>query len=222
MQHYVIITLDQVRCDNRDNGTTEVTYVRPDKFTAKAIMEREYLELTVQDLDGNMMVDVLMDCSNNDYRVFFRLTRESAKALLQDMDGNDDETPRKMAYYCVQVPIYPGSYNATAEEMVHEIERGIDKEGFGVMAVSLIGSIQEDDIGKYDPCKLWWENLSCEERGYLVCSYLKREVDDSFDPGWYENDTLPQADIDLREAIVKVHDFVADCTDNEWMRIEKE
>ena len=64
-----------------------------------------------------------------------------------------------------------------------------------------------------------FKNDSIEVQGACVVDFLKRELDSAFDPGWYENNILDKDSEDLRQAFVKVLNFVADVTDNEEMRI---
>ena len=64
-----------------------------------------------------------------------------------------------------------------------------------------------------------FKNDSIEVQGACVVDFLKRELDSAFDPGWYENNILDKDSEDLRQAFVKVLNFVADVTDNEEMCI---
>ena len=64
-----------------------------------------------------------------------------------------------------------------------------------------------------------FKNDSIEVQGACVVDFLKRELDSAFDPGWYEHNILDKDSEDLRQAFVKVLNFVADVTDNEEMRI---
>lgn len=67
-----------------------------------------------------------------------------------------------------------------------------------------------------------FKNDRIDVQGACVVDFLKRELDSAFDPGWYENNMLDKDSEDLRQAFVKVLNFVADITDNEEMRIGEE
>lgn len=64
-----------------------------------------------------------------------------------------------------------------------------------------------------------FRNDRLDVQGACVVDFLKRELDSAFDPGWYENNALDKDSEDLRQAFVKVLNFVADITDNEEMRV---
>lgn len=67
-----------------------------------------------------------------------------------------------------------------------------------------------------------FKNDRIDVQGACVVDFLKRELNSAFDPGWYENNILDKDSEDLRQAFVKVLNFVADITDNEEMRIGEE